>query len=220
MSDALWTGGMGVVGLVGQTVSVLFLTIFLLVEDDAFKRKLVRRMESSGSKRVTVQVLKDIARQIEQFLWVQVLTSAGVAVVTGLGLWWMGVENPAVWGVFAGLMNLVPFFGPLIVTVVVGAVAFLQFGSLREAGLVAGMTIVITTLEGNFITPQLLSRTSSLNLVAIFVAITFWSWVWGVAGMLLAVPILMAVKVVSDRVEGGEALADFLGVSPETSGAK
>ena len=210
VSDALWAGSLGMVGLMGQTVSVLFLTIFLLVEDDAFKRKLVRRMESIGSKRVTVQVLKDVARQIEQFLWVQALTSAGVAVVTGFGLWWMGVENPAIWGVFAGLMNLVPFFGPLIVTVVVGAVAFLQFGSLREASLVAGMTIVITTLEGNFITPQLLSRTSSLNLVAMFVAIAFWSWVWGVAGMLLAVPILMAVKVVCDRVEGGEALAEFL----------
>ena len=117
-------------------------------------------------------------------------------------------------------MNLVPFFGPLIVTVVVGAVAFLQFGSVSDASLVAGMTIVITTLEGNFITPQLLSRTSSLNLVAMFVAIAFWSWVWGVAGMLLAIPILMAVKVICDRVEGGETLAEFLGTSPETTSAR
>ena len=216
-SDALWAGGMGVLGLGGQAVSVLFLTIFLLIEDDAFKRKLVRRMESIGSKRVTVQILRDIAQQIERFLWVQVLTSAGVAVVTGLGLWWMGVENPAVWGVFAGVMNLVPFFGPVIVTVVVGAVAFLQFGSVRDASLVAAMTIVITTLEGNFITPQLLSRTASLNLVAMFVAIAFWSWVWGVAGMLLAIPILMAVKVTCDRVDGGQTLAEFLGTSPETT---
>jgi len=213
VSDALWTGGVGMVGLIGQATSVLFLTIFLLVEDDAFKRKLVRRMESAGSKRITVQILKDVAGQIERFLWVQAMTSAGVAVATGLGLWWMGVENPAVWGVFAGLMNLVPFFGPLVVTVVVGAVAFLQFGSLGQAGLVAAMTIVVTTLEGSFVTPHLLSRTASLNLVAIFVAIAFWSWVWGVAGMLLAVPILMAVKVVCDHVEGGETLGEFLGSS-------
>lgn len=214
VSDALWTGGMGVVGLTGQAVSVLFLTIFLLVENDSFKRKLVRRMESIGSKRVTVQILNEVAQQIERFLWVQAVTSAGVAVATGLGLWWMGVENPAVWGVFAGLMNLVPFFGPLVVTVVVGAVAFLQFGSVGQAGLVAAMTLVVTTLEGNFVTPHLLSRTASLNLVAIFVSITFWSWVWGVAGMLLAVPILMAVKVVADHIEGGEGVAEFLGSSP------
>jgi predicted PurR-regulated permease PerM len=214
VSDALWTGGLGMLGLFGQTLSVLFLTIFLLVEDDAFKRKLVRRMESSGRKRLTVQILNEVAQQIERFLWVQMVTSAGVAVVTGLGLWWMGVENPAVWGVFAGLMNLVPFFGPLIVTLVVGAVAFLQFGTLSQAGTVAAMTLVITTLEGNFVTPHLLSRTASLNLVAIFVAIAFWSWVWGVAGMLLAVPILMATKVICDRVEGCEEVAEFLGSSP------
>jgi predicted PurR-regulated permease PerM len=214
VSDALWSGGMGIVGLAGQAVSVLFLTIFLLVENDSFKRKLVRRMESIGSKRVTVQVLNEVAQQIERFLWVQAVTSAGVAAVTGVGLWWMGVENPAVWGVFAGLMNLVPFFGPLIVTVVVGAVAFLQFGTLGQAGLVATLTLVVTTLEGNFVTPHLLSRTASLNLVAIFVSITFWSWVWGVAGMLLAVPILMAAKVVCDHVEGGEDVGEFLGSSP------
>jgi predicted PurR-regulated permease PerM len=214
VSDVLWAGGMGMLGLIGQAVSVLFLTIFLLVEDDAFKRKLVRRMESTGSKRLTVQILNEVAHQIERFLWVQAVTSAGVALATGLGLWWMGVENPAVWGVFAGLMNLVPFFGPLIVTVVVGAVAFLQFGMLAQAALVAALTLVVTTLEGSFVTPHLLSRAASLNLVAIFVAIAFWSWLWGVAGMLLAVPILMAAKVVCDHVKGGEDIAEFLGSSP------
>ncbi len=216
VSDLLWSSGMGMLGLVGQGMSVLFLTIFLLIEDDTFKRKLVRRMETLGSKRVTVKILNDVAHQIERFIWVQAATSAGVAVVTGLGLWWLGVEQPAVWGVFAGLMNLVPYFGPVIVTVVVGVVAFLQFGTLGQAGLVAGMTIVITTLEGNFITPQLLSRVASLNLVATFVSIAFWSWVWGVAGMLLAMPMLMAFKVMCDHIDGWDAAGEFIGSEPAT----
>lgn len=216
VSDLLWSGGMGALGLLGQGLSVLFLTIFLLVEDDNFKRKLVRRMETRGSKRVTVKVLNDVSQQIERFIWVQAVTSSGVAVVTGLGLWWLGVEQPAVWGVFAGLMNLVPYFGPLIVTVVVGAVAFLQFGTLAQAGLVAGMTIIITTLEGNFITPQLLSRAASLNLVATFISIAFWSWLWGVAGMLLAMPMLMAFKVMCDHIEGWGAVGEFIGSEPPT----
>jgi predicted PurR-regulated permease PerM len=134
-----------------------------------------------------------------------------VALVTGLSLWWLGVDQPAVWGVFAGLMNLVPFFGPLIVTTVIGAVAFLQFGTLTSAALAAGITLAITTIEGNVLTPHLLSRVASLNLVAIFVAIAFWSWVWGAVGMLLAVPILMTVKVVCDHLEGLEGVSDFLG---------
>ena len=123
----------------------------------------------------------------------------------------LGVEQPLVWGVFAGLMNLVPYFGPVIVTGVVGMVAYLQFGTFSQAAVVAGMTIVVTTIEGNFITPQLLSRAASLNLVATFVSIAFWSWLWGVAGMLLAMPILMAFKVMCDRVEGWEAVADIIG---------
>lgn len=211
VSDMLWSGGIGVVGLLGQVVSVLFLTVFLLVEDDSFKRKLVRRMETLGEKRVTVDILNDVARQIERFVWVQAMTSAGVAVVTSLGLWAFGVEQPAVWGIFAGVMNLVPFFGPFIVTCVIGAVTFLQFGTPGTALLVATMTLVVTSIEGNFVTPHLLSRAASLNLVVLFVSIAFWSGIWGVAGMLLAVPILMAGKVVADHVAGLEGVADFLG---------
>ena len=210
-SELLWSGGLGMVGLFGQAVSVLFLTIFLLIEDDSFKRKLVRQVEGVGSKRVTVQILKDVADQVERFIWVQALTSAGVAVATGLALWWMGVEQPAVWGLFAGVMNLVPFFGPFIVTVTSVPSPSCSSAPLADAALVALMTIVITTLEGTFITPHLLSKSASLNLVAIFVAIAFWSWIWGVAGMLLAVPMLMAAKVICDRVEGLDAAADFLG---------
>lgn len=210
-SDLLWTSGVGMVGMLGQAVSVLFLTVFLLIEDDAFKRKLVQRMETIGQKRITVEVLNDIATQIERFIWVQIVTSAGVALVTWIALRWMGVEQPAAWGLFAGVMNLVPYFGPLIVTGVLSAVAFLQFGTVYDALSIGAVTLLITTIEGNFLTPNLLSRAASLNLVAIFVSVTFWSWVWGAAGMLLAVPILMVIKVVSERIDELETLSLFLG---------
>lgn len=210
-SDLLWTSGVGMLGFLGQAFSVLFLTVFLLIEDDAFKRKLVRRMETVGRKRITVEVLNDIATQIERFIWVQILTSSGVALVTGLALWWMEVEQPAAWGLFAGVMNLVPYFGPLIVTGALSAVAFLQFGAVSNALAVGAVVLLITTIEGNFLTPKLLSRAASLNLVAIFVSVTFWSWVWGAMGMLLAVPILMVIKVVSDRIDGLTTLSLFLG---------
>ena len=211
VSDWLWAGGLGVLGISGQAITVLFLTIFLLNEDDSFKRKLVHRMETLGSKRVTVHILNDIAKQIESFIWVQVLTSAAVAVVTGLVLWWLGVQEPAVWGLFAGVMNIVPYFGPLIVTVVLAAVGFLQFGTLEMAALVAGVALAITTFEGMLLTPHLLSRAASLNHVAIFLAIAFWSWAWGVPGMLLAVPMLMTVKAICDHVDGLQAISEFLG---------
>lgn len=210
-SDWIWAGGVGALGLIGQAGTVLFLTIFLLNEDDSFKRKLVKRMETHGDKRITVQILNHIAHQMEQFIWVQIMTSAGVAVATALALWWLGLDQPAVWGVFAGLLNIVPLFGPFIVTAVLSAVGFLQFGTISDAAWVAGVALAITTIEGNVITPHLLSRSADLNLVATFVSIAFWSWLWGVPGMLLAVPLLMAIKVVSDHVDGLQSVSEFLG---------
>jgi len=211
LSDLLWTGGLGAIGIAGQAVTVLFLTIFLLYEDDSFKRKLVRHMETSNSKRITVRILNDIATQIERFIWVQALTSVAVAVATWLALWWLGIEEPLVWGVFAGVMNIVPYFGPLIVTAGLAIIAFLQFGTIQQSALVAGVALAITTIEGVFLTPHLLSRAASLNHVAIFVAIAFWSWAWGVPGMLLAVPMLMVMKAVCDHVEGLNGIGEFIG---------
>jgi predicted PurR-regulated permease PerM len=210
VSDMLWTGGLGALGILGQGVTVLFLTIFLLYEDDSFKRKLVAQMESNNSKRLTVKILNDIAAQIERFIWVQALTSLAVAIATWLALWWLGIAEPLVWGVLAGVLNIVPYFGPLIVTAGLAIVGYLQFGTFEMAGLVAGVALAITTIEGMFLTPHLLSRAASLNHVAIFLAIAFWSWAWGVPGMLLAVPMLMVLKAVCDHVEGLKAVGKFV----------
>jgi predicted PurR-regulated permease PerM len=211
VSDMLWTGGLGALGILGQGVTVLFLTIFLLYEDDSFKRKLVAQMESQNSKRITVRILNDIANQIGRFIWVQALTSLAVAVATWLALLWLGIAEPLVWGIVAGVLNIVPYFGPLIVTAGLAIVGFLQFGTLEMAALVAGVALAITTLEGMFLTPHLLSRAASLNHVAIFVAIAFWSWAWGVPGMLLAVPMLMVLKAVCDHIEGLKGIGRFVG---------
>jgi predicted PurR-regulated permease PerM len=211
VSGMLWTGGLGVLGILGQGVTVLFLTIFLLYEDDSFKRKLIAEMETRNNKRITVRILNDIASQIGTFIWVQALTSLAVAVATWLALWWIGIAEPMVWGVVAGVLNIVPYFGPLIVTAGLAIVGFLQFGTLEMAALVAGVALAITTIEGMFLTPHLLSRAASLNHVAIFVAIAFWSWAWGVPGMLLAVPMLMVLKAVCDNVEGLQRIGRFVG---------
>jgi predicted PurR-regulated permease PerM len=211
VSDWLWTGSVGAVGMLGQAITVLFLTIFLLNEDDKFKRKLVRQMETLGSKRITVNILNDIQRRIQSFLWVQMSASLLVAVATGTALWALDVQQPAAWGLFAGLMNLVPYFGALVVAMVMAAVGYLQFSTLQGAAMLTATTLTITTIEGMFITPHFISRAASLNHVAIFLAIAFWSWAWGVPGMLLAVPLLMVVKAICDHVEGLKSIGDFLG---------
>ena len=208
----LWYGSMGALTISGQAVMVGFFTYFLLVADDLFKRKLVKHVGSTLSKkRITVQILDDISVQIERFLMVQVATSAIVGVVTAVVLWALGLQQPIVWGLAAGILNTIPYFGPIIVTIGLAIVGFLQFGTIQMASAVAGAALVITSLEGWLLTPTLLGRVGRLNHIAIFASLLFWSWLWTVWGMLLAVPILMVMKAICDHVEELQPIADFLG---------
>ena len=211
-SDYLLWSSVGAVSLVGQAALVLFLAFFLLVYDDLFKRKLVENIGPTlGRKRITVQILNDIASQIERYILIQLLTSVVVGVATGLALWAIGLANPWVWAVAAGVFNIVPYFGPLIVAAALGVVGYLQFESIGMALGVAGVAMLITTLEGFWLTPLLMGKVAEMNRIAIFAGIMFWSWLWGVPGMLLAIPMLMVAKVVCDRIEGLQAFGKMLG---------
>jgi predicted PurR-regulated permease PerM len=207
----LWAGSMGALSVAGQAVMVLLLTFFLLLSDDLFKRKLVEGVPTFTRKRLTVQVLDQIADQIERFLLVQLFTSVVVGVVTWAALWAVGLQQAAVWGLTAGVLNSVPYFGPVIVTCALTVVAFLQFGTIPMAVAVAAIALTITSLEGWLLTPMLLSRAANMNQVAVFVGLIFWSWIWGIWGLLLAVPMMMVVKSVCDHVEDLQPIGQFLG---------
>lgn len=211
-SEYLWWGSKGIAAFLVQATMIFFLVYFLLASGDLYKRKLVKMVGPTFSqKRLTVEILDDINGQIEQFLLVQVLTSLLVAVVTGIALWWFGVNQPTVWGLAAGIFNSIPYFGPAIVTVGLALVSFLQFGTLSMAAYVGGIALVITTLEGFLLTPALMGRAARMNQVAVFIGLLFWSWMWGVWGMILAVPIMMVIKTLCERIEGLRPIGDLLG---------
>ena len=210
--DYVWWTSVGALTLLGQAALVLFLAFFLLVYDDLFKRKLVESIGTRlAQKKVTVQILNDIATQIEQFLLVQIFTSAVVGVATWLTLWWAGLSYPAFWGVAAGVFNIVPYFGPLVVAAGIGLAGFLQFETMEGALGVAGLAMVITTVEGYWLTPALMRRVSEMNRIAIFAGLLFWSWLWGIPGMLLAIPMMVVIKAVCDRVDGLQPIGNMLG---------
>jgi predicted PurR-regulated permease PerM len=210
--DYLWAGGMGIVGFLGQFAMVLFLVFFLLVTGDLFKRKLVKIAGPTLTrKKITVQIMDEINKQISGFLRVQVITSALVAVATAIALWWFGVQQSVVWGLLAGIFNSIPYLGPLIVTSALGVVAFMQFDDLVRTAYVCAAAMAITSLEGWLLTPALMGRAAQMNPVAIFVGLLFWSWLWGVMGTILAVPILMTLKAVCDRIEDLQPIGELLG---------
>lgn len=211
-SDYLWSGGRGVLNFLGQFAIVLFLVYFLLVTDDLFKRKIVSIAGPTlTKKRISVQIMDEINNQISGFLRVQVLTSLIVTVATSLTLWWLGLENYVLWGLLAGVFNSIPYIGPIIVSGGLAVVAFMQFDDLVQTAYVSGAALLITSLEGWLLTPVLMSRASQMNPVAIFVGLLFWSWVWGVWGTILAVPMLMTLKAVCDRIEDLRPVGELLG---------
>jgi len=210
-STLVWSTSMGLASAANQLVMVLFLTYFMLLSDQLFKRKLVEIVGTLSQKKLTVTVLEDIADQIERFLVIQLMTSGVVAVVTGGALWTMGLQQAALWGLLAGIFNSIPYYGPLLVTGGLAMVGFLQFGTPGMTVAVAGVSLLITTLEGSFLTPMLMSRASSMNQVAVFAGLLFWSWAWGVWGMLLAVPMMMVIKVICDHVEALNPVGHLLG---------
>jgi predicted PurR-regulated permease PerM len=208
----LWSGTIGLLALIGQTTAVLFLTYFLMLSGDTFRRKLVKLAGPTlSSKKITLQALHEVTGQIQRYLQVQLLTSLLVGALTWGALAALKLDNAPVWGVIAGVLNLVPYVGSLVTAAASGLVGFLQFGSLNMALAVGGASLLIHTLVGNLLTPWLTSRASRLSPVAVFVGLLAWGWLWGVWGLLLGVPILMIVKSVCDRVDDLKPIGEFLG---------
>jgi predicted PurR-regulated permease PerM len=209
--DHLWTGTVGLVGLIGQVVAVTFLTYFLLLSGDTFRRKLVKIAGSAGTQNVTVEALDEITAQIKRYLLVQLATSVVVGIATGLSFWALGLNHAAVWGFAGGLLNLIPYIGAAAITGAAALVAFLQFGEIEKAVYVAGASLLIHTIVGNLLVPWLTSRASRMNPVVVFIGLLAWGWLWGVWGLLLGIPILMIVKAICDRVEQLKPLGELLG---------
>lgn len=212
VKDYLWPGTLGLATAIGQGIVVVFTTFFLLASGDTFRRKLVRIAGPTfAQKKLTLQALDEINLQIQRYLMLQVFTSALVGVATWLAFWWIGVDRAAVWGVVAFVLNFVPYFGQIIFTGAAALMGFVQFGSFEMAALVGGAALVINSIEGYVITPWLAGRTARMNSVAIFVGVLAWGWLWGVWGLFLAVPILMVIKAVCDRVDDLKAVGELLG---------
>jgi predicted PurR-regulated permease PerM len=210
--EYLTWGSANLIAFAGQATLVLFFVFFLLASGDLFKRKLVKLAGPSlEKKKVTVQILDEINRQVARFLLVRIVTSVVVGLATWVAFRMVGLEQAGLWAVAAGVFNSVPYFGPVIVGGATAIVAFLQFESVGMAAYVSSISIVITGLEGWLLTPWLTSRTARTNEVAVFLGLIFWSFVWGVWGTLLAVPMLVTVKAYCDRIEDLKPVGELLG---------
>jgi predicted PurR-regulated permease PerM len=190
-----WTGTF--LAGVGETLVLLYL---LLASGDLFLQKLVRVMPTLRDKKRAVEISREIQQNISNYLFSVSMINLGLGLVVSGGLYFMGVPNAAMWGLCVAVLNFVPYFGPVAGVIVLGAVGLLTFDTLGKGLLPPAWYLLLHLVEANFITPVLLGRRFTVNPVVIFVSLIFWTWLWGVPGALLSVPILVSIKVVCDRV--------------------
>jgi predicted PurR-regulated permease PerM len=200
-----WTGTF-LAGL-GESLVLLYL---VLASGDLFLQKLVRVMPTMRDKKRAVEVSHEIQQQISNYLFSVSLINLGLGIIVGGGLYWLGVPNAAMWGMLIALLNFVPYFGPFAGISLLAIVGLLTFDSVWKGLLPPAWYLLLHFLEANFITPILLGRRFTLNPVVIFVSLIFWTWLWGVPGALLSVPILVSIKVICERFPSMSHVSELL----------
>jgi predicted PurR-regulated permease PerM len=192
-------------------VFLIILLYFMLAAGDLFLAKLVKVLPKLQDKKRAVQIAREIEAGISSYLFTHTLINIGVGVATGIACWAMGMPNPTLWGVIAAATNYIPYVGAMVTVGIVGLAAAGTYPSIYTALAMAGIVFAITAIEGYFVTPWVMGRRLTLNPVMVFIGLTFWGWLWGIAGALLAVPIMATFKILCDRIEPLAPIGEFLG---------
>ncbi|WP_353643440.1 AI-2E family transporter [Mesorhizobium sp. WSM2239] len=193
------------------TIAITFvLSLFLLASGTMFYEKIIQSFARMSEKKRALRVVYDVEREISRYLLTVALINGGLGLAVGLGLWAIGLPNPFVWGVAAALLNFLPYIGALMTIVLVAAISIISFDSLAYALVAPAFVVACNITEGQFVTPLVVGRRLEINAVAIFIAVAFWSWLWGFVGALIAVPILVVIKVFCDHFDSLRHVGNFL----------
>jgi predicted PurR-regulated permease PerM len=196
--------------LMASLLMLLILLYFMLGYNGVFLNKLVKVIPRLRDKKTAVTIADDIKCKISAYLVTITLVNAGVGLAVAVIAWLSGLGNPVLWGVAAALLNFVPYLGACTGMACMAVTSLLTFGSPGYALIPPGCYLLVTAIEGHFITPMLLGRSLTLNPVAILISLMFWGWMWGIVGVILAVPLLAMIKILCDHIDPLASLGEFL----------
>jgi predicted PurR-regulated permease PerM len=191
------------------------LLLFLLASGTLFYEKMISVLPTFRDKKRALTIAYDVEREVSHYLLTITAINVVLGVVIGFAMAVLGMPNPALWGVTATLLNFIPYIGAFAGIVMVGLVALISFDSLSYATIPPLVYKSAAVVEGQFITPVLLGRRLELNSVAIFIFVALWTWLWGIVGAIIAVPLLVSVKVFCDHFEGLASFGEFLSGRPK-----
>lgn len=189
---------------------LIILLYFLLANDGVFLTKLIKVLPTREDKKRAVSIANEIESHISRYLLTITLINIGLGTAVGTAAGLLGLPNPLLWGVMVAILNFVPYLGALTGIVCMTLAALLSFDTVGYALLFPAVYFAFAILEGNFITPWLMGRSLTLNPVIVLLSLTFWGWLWGIPGIILAVPILAAFKIFCAYIKPMEPIAEFL----------
>jgi predicted PurR-regulated permease PerM len=200
---------------VAGSLEVLILLYFLLAAGDLFLQKLVKVLPQLGDKRAAVQIARKAESSISTYLITALALNVGEGIVVAVVLYFLGMPNPALWGVLVALLEFIPYLGALTIIIVLTVAALTTFDSMTHALLIPAAFLAINLLQANLVSPLLYSRRLTLNPVALFVGLAFWWWIWGIPGAFIAVPLMATFKIFCDHIESLAPIGEFLGQRDE-----
>ena len=206
--DMLYTNARG---LVTGTVMTTFLLYFLLSWGRVILMRIMQLHDEHHQRQRDLELVTILEAEISRYLFTITLINVGLGAVVAATLYTFDIPHPLLWGVIAALLNYIPYLGGLVTAVLLGATALLTFDGLAVPALVVATFAGLTIFEGQIVTPLLLGRRLALNPLVVFLSVIFWFWLWGVMGALIAVPILITIKLISDRVESMRPIALIAG---------
>ncbi len=199
-----------VVSIAATILITLALSLFILAHSDTFYEKLIKSLPRLSDKKRAFRIFIDTERTVSRYLLTIAAINLTLGLAVGAVMALLGLPDPFLWGLLAGLLNFMPYLGALVGLSFVSVAALITFDSIGYAALIPLSYFALTTLEGHFLTPIILGRQLKLNAVAILLSVLIWGFVWGIIGMLIAVPILIIVKVFCDHVESLKPFGEFL----------
>jgi predicted PurR-regulated permease PerM len=176
-------------------MSFLLLLYFLMAFGESMIKNLMMTWKDRAHRIAFLRITQESQYQISYYLLLITIINVGLGVVTALGMWAIGMPTPLLWGFSATILNYIPYIGPLINMVLVTFVGLVTFDNISTAMMPALIILVLNIIEGQMVQPLFVGKMFTINPVFVFISVAFWGWLWGVAGMFMAVPLLMILNI-------------------------
>ncbi|MDF2809381.1 MAG: hypothetical protein K0S56_412 [Microvirga sp.] len=186
--------------VIGEFILFIGSLLFFLAGRVQIKRRVVQVMGPRSARLTALRVFREIEDRLGAYLVTATFINIGLGLATTLMTWALGLPNPPLWGAAAGVLNYIPYVGPAVMTLILLMAGIVTFPDLLEAILPAAFFLMITSIEGQFLTPLIIGRRVALNPFAVFLSMAFWTWLWGPAGTFLSVPLLIAAMALADAL--------------------